>query len=76
MVSALESSAALVGRQALKLTVVFAESIRKPLEEKRPGMFPTSSHTKGATAEEWSVTVRRLLSACTEACKDTHKRSL
>ena len=56
-VSDLESSVTLVSRHALKLTVLFLETIRKPLELKRPAMFPTSSHTKGATEAEWRVMV-------------------
>lgn len=52
MVRDVESSATLVGRHALKLTVLFLETITKPLELKRPGTFPTSSQTKGATEAE------------------------
>lgn len=71
-----ESSATLVGRHALKLTVLFLETIRKPLELNRPGTFPTSSHTKGATEAERRVTVCPVSSSCTSACKkqtDTHR---
>lgn len=72
MVRALESSATLVGRHALKLTVLFLETIRKPLELKRPGTFPTSSQTKGATEAEWRVTEYPVSSCCTLACRETH----
>lgn len=68
----LESSATLVGRHALKLTVLFLETIRKPLELNRPGMFPASSQTKGATEAERRVTVHPVLSSCTSACRETH----
>lgn len=53
----LESSVALAGRQAVKVTVLFLETIRKPLELNRPGTSPMSSQTKGATEAEWRVTV-------------------
>lgn len=67
MVSDEESSAALVGRQAAKLTVLFLESIRNPLALKRPGTFPTSSQTKGAIEDEWRVKMYLVLSSCTLA---------
>lgn len=72
MVRDLESSATLVGPHALKLTVLFLETIRKPFELNRPGMFPASSQTKGATEAERRVTLYPVLSSCTSACRETH----
>lgn len=65
------SLATLVGRHTSKLTVLFLVTIRKPLELNRPGMFPTSSQTKGATASEWRVTAYPVLSCRTSACRET-----
>lgn len=72
IVSDLLSLATLVGHHTSKLTVLVLVTIRKPLELNRPGMFPTSSQTKGATASEWRVTVYPVLSCRTSACRETH----
>ncbi len=72
MVRDLESSVMLVGRHAIKLIVLFLETIRKPLELKRPGTFPTSSQTNGATEAEWRLMEYPVLSSCTLACRETH----
>lgn len=68
-----ESSATLVERHGVKLSDLFLVTIRKPLESKRPGMFPTSSQTKAATEEEWSITEYPVSSSLTSACKETYR---
>ena len=52
-VSDLDSSSTLVGRHALKVSVLFLDSIRKPLELKRPGLnFYALRHTFETIAGE------------------------
>lgn len=63
---------ALVGRHASNLTVMFLETIKKPLQLNRPGMFPTSSQTKGATESVWRLTVMEASLCCTLACRDSN----